>query len=95
MDIGKAIGKMKKGLKVSREGWNGKGMFLYYVAENSYPVDRNKNSAVQGVFEGDMVPYSAYIAMKTAQGVVSPWFASQFDLLAEDWEVCSVKVRQI
>jgi hypothetical protein len=33
------------------------------------------------------VPYQAYIAMKTVQGTVVPWLASQTDMLAEDWEV--------
>ena len=31
--------------------------------------------------------YRAYIAMKTAQGNVVPWLASQTDMLAEDWVV--------
>ena len=85
MDFGHAIQALKDGDKVARSGWNGKGMFLYYVAANSYPVERNANSAVAGMFEDDMVPYGAYIAMKTAQGNVVPWLASQTDMLAEDW----------
>ena len=36
MTFGLAIEAMKKGLKVARKGWNGKGMFLYYVPENKY-----------------------------------------------------------
>ena len=35
----------------------------------------------------DMVEYGAYIAMKTAQGNVVPWLASQTDMLAEDWTI--------
>ena len=31
------------------------------------------------------VAYGGYIAMKTAQGNVVPWLASQTDVLAEDW----------
>ena len=34
-----------------------------------------------------MVEYGAYVAMKTAQGNVVPWLASQTDLLAEDWYI--------
>lgn len=29
MDFGKAIEALKEGKKVSRKGWNGKGMFLW------------------------------------------------------------------
>ena len=31
MDFGTAIDAMKDERKVARKGWNGKGMFLYYV----------------------------------------------------------------
>ena len=32
-----------------------------------------------------------YIAMKTHQGYVTPWIASQIDLLSEDWETINTK----
>ena len=35
-DFGEAIHKLKEGFKVARNGWNGKGMFLYYVPANNY-----------------------------------------------------------
>lgn len=74
---------LQDGKRVARPGWNGKGMFLYHVPANSYPV---QTEAAKGVF-GDMVPYGAYIAMKTAQGNVVPWLASQTDVLANDWQL--------
>ena len=83
MTFGLAIEAMKKGNRVARRGWNGKGMFLYLVPENSYPA---QTEAAKQEF-GDMVPYGAYIAMKTAQGNVIPWLASQADVLAEDWYI--------
>lgn len=86
-DFGQAIRFMKAGHRVARLGWNGKGMFLYYVPGASYPAQRNKNATMLGVFPDDMVPYQAYIAMKTAQDTVVPWLASQSDMLAEDWIV--------
>lgn len=87
LSFGQAIEAMKQGAKVSRQGWNGKGMFLYHVPANSYPAERNTNKTLAGVFPGDLVPYGAYIAMKTAQNNVVPWLASQTDMLAEDWEI--------
>jgi len=87
MGIGGAVQEMMNGYKVERKGWNGKGMFLYYVPANKYPADRNTLKTMEGVFKDDMVPYGAYIAMKTAQDNVVPWLASQTDLLATDWQV--------
>jgi len=82
--FGEAVEAMKKGYKVARKGWNGKNMFLYYVSEGIYPA---KSKAIMGYFEDDRVPYGAYIAMKTAQGNVVPWLASQTDMLSEDWQI--------
>lgn len=82
MNFGHAIEMLKAGYKVARSGWNGKGMFLYYVPAASYPPSTN---IAKETFGGQSVPYGAYIAMKTAQGNVVPWLASQTDMLAEDW----------
>lgn len=87
LSFGDAVAALKEGLRVERAGWNGKGMFLYYVPENKYPASRNEHGTMVGVFEDDMVPYGAYIAMKTAQNNVVPWLASQTDVLAEDWQI--------
>ena len=85
MSFGLAIEAMKKGKKVSRRGWNGKGMFLYYVPEGRYPA---RTDAAKSIAEEDgKVDYGAYIAMKTAQGNIVPWLASQTVMLADDWEV--------
>lgn len=84
-----ALEALKSGKKVARSGWNGKGMFLYSVPENKYPAARNTLNTLDGLFEDNMVPYGAYIAMKTAQNNVVPWLASQTDMLAEDWIIIS------
>lgn len=81
LTFGQAVEAAKAGKKVARSGWNGKNMFLYYVPENSYPAI---TEIAKEAF-GEMVPYGAYIAMKTAQGNVVPWLASQTDVLGEDW----------
>ena len=36
MNFGQAIEALKNGKKVARVGWNGKGMFLYYVPVGAY-----------------------------------------------------------
>ena len=87
MSFGLAIEAIKKGYKVARKGWNGKGMFIYYVPANKYPMSNNLLKTMAGRYEDDLVPYQAYIAFKTVDDTVVPWVASQTDILAEDWEV--------
>lgn len=86
-DFGTATHLMKLGNRVQRAGWNGKGMFVYYVPAASYPADRNSKSTMAGEFVGDMVPYREYLALKTAQNDVSTWAPSVSDALAEDWQL--------
>lgn len=85
MSFGHALVALKAGQKVARAGWNGKGMFLYLVPAASYPAQTGAAKAYWG--ENAVVPYGAYIAMKTAQENVVPWLASQTDMLAEDWQL--------
>lgn len=85
VDFGTAIHLMELGERVQREGWNGKGMFVYIVPAASYPAQRNTKGVLVGDYPDDMVPYSAYIALKTASGEVVPWTISQSDALAADW----------
>lgn len=87
MNFGDALQMLKQGQKVARFGWNGKGMFIYYVPANVYPASSNTFGTMNGIFPDDMVPYGAYLAMKTAQDNVIPWLASQTDILAEDYIV--------
>ena len=83
LNFGDAIKALKEGKKVARQGWNGKGMFLYYVWADRYPA---KTEAAKSIADHDgTVPYGAYIAMKTVDGTVIPWLASQTDMLSEDW----------
>lgn len=83
LSFGLAIEAMKMGSAVARSGWNGKEMFLYYVPANEYAA--TTDIAIK--YFGDTVPYGGYIAIKTMQGNVVPWLASQTDMLADDWYI--------
>lgn len=85
MTFGLAIEAMKRGAKVARGGWNGKGMFVYYVAANAYPVQTGAAKSHFG--EGAMVPYNAYMAIKNVNDTVSTWVPSVNDCLASDWAI--------
>lgn len=74
MTFGAAIEDLKAGRRVSRAGWNGKGMWLRLVTEN------------QSYLPGLNLYCLPFIAMKTADDKLVPWLASQTDMLAEDWE---------
>lgn len=83
LDFGRAIQAAKRGKKVSRVGWNGSGMYAYIVPAQSFP-------AVTDIAKeefGEMVPYRAYWALKTAQDDVATWAPSGSDSLAEDWQI--------
>lgn len=82
LDFGTAIKIMKAGGKVARAGWNGADMFAYYVESDTYPAQNNQ---IKGRFVNDMVPYRAYLALKTAQDDVATWSPSTSDCLANDW----------
>jgi hypothetical protein len=85
LDFGHAIVALKSGHKVARAGWNGKSMFLFLVAGSTFAVNR---PPLLGIYpEGTKVDYHAHIDMKTAQGYVVPWLASQADMLADDWTI--------
>lgn len=78
MTFGLAIEAMKQENRVSRPGWNGKGMWLRIVI----PGDDSNNLDVNLGME--CLPY---IEMKTADNKLVPWLASQTDMLAEDWAI--------
>lgn len=83
MDFGGAVVALKAGKRVAREGWNGKGMFLFLVPGSTFSVNR---PPLLGIYpEGTVINYQSHIDMKTAQDTVVPWLASQSDVLAEDW----------
>jgi hypothetical protein len=91
MNFGQALEALKEGMRVSRAGWNGKGMWLAYSpGAKSLPAERfwgGPNREYAGAIGGtaDVLPC---ITMKTATGeVLMGWLASQTDMLSEDWDV--------
>lgn len=85
MNFGEAIKALKKGERVARNGWNGKGMFVYLVGQASYPAMTGVAKKYFG--ENALVPYNAYMAIKNVNETVSTWVPSVNDCLAEDWEI--------
>ena len=87
MDFGQAVAALKQGHRVARDGWNGRGMFLFLVPGSTFQVNR---PPLLGIYpEGTTIKYCPHIDMKTADDTVVPWLASQTDILADDWVIVS------
>lgn len=85
MNFGDALERIKGGQRVARLGWNGRGMFVFLVPGSTFTVNR---PPLLGIYpEGTVINYHAHIDMRTADGMIVPWLASQTDVLAEDWLV--------
>lgn len=90
MDFGEALKYCKAGKKITRTGWNGKGMFVIY--QKGYPdgVPCNEQTAeAYGIDEGDIIKVNPYLQLKCVDGSYSMWVPSINDILAEDWLVVS------
>lgn len=84
MSFSEALEVVKGGGLVSRAGWNGKNMFIFLVpGSKDLTVNREPLMSILG--EGTKFDYHAHIDMRTADGTIVPWLASQTDILAEDW----------
>ena len=88
MNFGEAIELAKSGKKITRTGWNDKGMFVVY--QKGYPdgIHCNKQTAEAfGMSEGELFKVRPYLQMRCADGTHQMWVASQSDILADDWEI--------
>lgn len=85
MNFGEALEYIKGGQRVTREGWNGKDMFLFLVPGSTFEVNR---PPLLGIYpKGTEITYQSHIDMKTVDNTIVPWLASQSDLLADDWVI--------
>jgi len=83
-DFGSALNHMKAGFRVSRAGWNGKGMWLTIIDAIQ---GEQLSLDLQELNDGKKIELLQWIGMKTADDKFVPWLASQTDMLAEDWGI--------
>lgn len=86
MNFGAALEMLKAGCRMSRKGWNGKGLSVVY--QKGYPqgIPCNKQTAeAWGMNEGDLFKYEPYLQISTVDGSHAMWVPSIRDVLAEDW----------
>lgn len=77
LTFGDALHFLKHGSAVARTGWNGKGMYVFLIGADTWELTTATDKA----------PLMSFLALRTADGKVVPWLASQTDMLAEDWMV--------
>lgn len=84
LDFGDAIRALKAGKRVSRTGWNGRGMWLAMIAGDLWGIGG------RAPYDEPVEPHithAPFIGMRTADEMFVPWLASQTDVLATDWVV--------
>lgn len=90
MTFGLAIEALKRGTKVARAGWNGKGMWLILVA-GTPRAELREGTPYAKALQQPACEILPHIDMWTvnAEGrrraMLPGWLASQSDILAEDW----------
>ena len=83
MNFGLALEAAKKGEKIARKGWNGKGMYVFLV----HGVDFHTDADLSELDDQDVEVLDCLV-MRTATGAFCPgWLASQTDMLADDWMI--------
>jgi hypothetical protein len=80
--FGEAIKYLKRGLKVAREGWNGKNQYVELATAISYV---NADDEIVNVLHQNIG--NKALAFVGTSGVQMGWLASQADMLADDWKI--------
>src|SRR6187431_1280925 len=90
--FGQAIEALKQGKIVSREGWSGKGMFIFRQVPSEVPVSviprmTSLPASVRSkVLERDLpLRYQNQLAIVYPDNNVYGWVASPSDVLESDW----------
>lgn len=93
LNFGQAVEALKLGKRVARQGWNGKGMFVFQrpgdvLSKNFLPNVKSLPDAVKKylIDQDRDIEFTPYFCMYSATGdIVNGWLASQTDMQAEDW----------
>lgn len=85
-----ALKLLKSGFRVYRTGWNGNGMYVFYMKGSPEGTPINAEIAEKTEINvGTVCKFLPYLMMKTAaiEAEFTPWSPSQADALADDWRV--------
>ena len=95
MKFGEAITLLNAGHPVTRQGWNGKGMFLIRAGGYSVPAEDARPNGIitkeflkrRGLTHLEILPHIDMWTINAGgrQAYLPGWLASQSDMLADDW----------
>lgn len=93
-DFGSAIKALKNGYKLTREGWNGKGLFVFkQIPANIGTEIIPKMQSVPKLVKDTMIErnqnlnYRNQCVIVDKDGNVDNWAPSISDVFAEDWTI--------
>lgn len=96
MNFGEVIELLKQGKLIAREGWNGKGMFVFKQVPANVGIQYvpNMQSLPQEVKDefvkrGLNLNYSNQMCIVKADNTIDSWVPSSSDAMAEDWVLFS------
>jgi hypothetical protein len=92
-NFGQAIEALKQGKRVTRENWNGKGMFIFMqvpseISEEIIPKMQSLQKSVKDEFaKRDIggIRYKNQLVIVYPDNTIFGWVASPSDVLEEDW----------
>ena len=94
LNFGQAIEALKQGKRVSRKGWDAKGMFVFRQVPSLIPKDaiQKMQSLPQSVKDefarrGGDISYSDQLALVKPYNAISGYSPSTADALSSDWVV--------
>ena len=97
LPFGHAIAALKDGKRVAREGWNGKGLFVFMQVPAEIPKDivpkmqslpQSVKDEFQRRFDAEThlyIRYSNQMAIVNQNNEIKGWAPSGSDSLATDW----------
>lgn len=89
LSFGGAIAALKDGNRVSRSGWNGKGMWLVLVhgTPSAQLSEDSPYRTATGLPECEILPHIDMWTINSSgrRAMLPGWLASQSDMLADDW----------
>lgn len=106
--FGSAIKALKEGKMVCRQGWNGKGLFVFMqvpatINKEIVPKMQSLPQSVKDEFERrfndsnqqiDAIYYDNQLALVSPSNLINGWAPSVSDSLAEDWMTIEQSVKE-
>ncbi|MDR1127951.1 MAG: DUF2829 domain-containing protein [Treponema sp.] len=85
MIFGEAIELAKQGKKITRDGWNGKGQYVFLVPDYVFTQEDFKAIPALKDESREITFWGCFCIMTTLGKVQLGWLATQSDMQAADW----------